>query len=820
MIRAIEAAVPGVEVLRPGTVALRSRGPARYYGGERAAAATLAGIAADHGAPGVRAGVADTPFAAEQAARARPVRPGERVRIVPVGGSSDFLADLPLGVLGDPDLAMVLGRLGIATLGEFATLGDEQVRDRFGVAGAFLHRLAGGRDPREVASRAVPPELRVEASFEPPLDRADQVAFAFRRSADDFAARLRSAGLVATTIRVGIVDERDLLLERTWVHPRWFDAADVVDRVRWQLAGGVDPSGLEAPVVQVVLEPVAVDDAANHERGLWGTGPDERVHHALARVQGLVGHDGVVTPRIGGGRTLAERVVLVPWGDAPAGGERALATVRDRPWPGRLPGPPPATVLERPRPVDVVTADGGTVDVDDRGALTGAPERFRADGERGGGFASVTAWAGPWPLVVRWWESGGRRLHRLQLVDEGGRRGTWCSPTTAGGPRRSRRDGRYLMGYSNPPIPWSQFERALSDKRPDAAHAGDGGDSPAWSRKRSRYVPPPPPSDDGDPVVPYAELHAHSTFSFLDGASGPEHLVEEAARLHLHGLALTDHDGFYGAARMAEVAEAYPTVSTVYGTELSLGLTGPQNGVPDPEGTHLLLLADGQDGYHRLAGAVTRAHLAAGAEKGRPRYDLDDLAAQADGHWRVLTGCRKGTVRQALERGGESAADEALRALLDRFGTAGVVVELTDHGDPLDTPGTTSWPGSQRGTPCGSSRPGTCTTPPPTSSPWPPPSPRCVHGAASTRSTGGCRLPRPRTCAPAPRWPGASPGTRERSRRASSWRTNSASDCGRRSPGCPTSRSPRGTPRCRGSGSSPGAGPAGSTRAARTASTP
>ncbi|MGG7305621.1 DNA polymerase Y family protein [Curtobacterium sp. AB451] len=421
VIRAVEAAVPGVEVLRPGTLALRSRGPARYYGGERAAAATLAGIAADHGAPGVRAGVADTPFAAEQAARARPARPGERVRIVPVDGSAPFLAGLPLGVLGDADLAMLLGRLGIQTLGEFAALADEQVRDRFGLAGAFLHRLAGGRDPREVAARAVPPELRVEASFEPPLDRADQIAFAFRRSADDFAARLRAAGLVATTIRVGIVDERDILLERTWVHPRWFDAADVVDRVRWQLAGGVDPTGLEAPVVQVVLEPVAVDDMANHERGLWGTGPDERVHHGLARVQGLVGHDGVVTPRIGGGRTLAERVVLVPWGDAPVGGERALATVRDRPWPGKLPGPPPATVLDRPRPVDVVTGDGGTVDVDDRGVLTGVPERFRAEGERGGRFDAVTAWAGPWPLVVRWWEAGGRRLHRLQLVDADGR---------------------------------------------------------------------------------------------------------------------------------------------------------------------------------------------------------------------------------------------------------------------------------------------------------------------------------------------------------------------------------------------------------------
>ncbi|WP_336697839.1 error-prone DNA polymerase [Curtobacterium sp. USHLN213] len=244
------------------------------------------------------------------------------------------------------------------------------------------------------------------------------------------------------------------------------------------------------------------------------------------------------------------------------------------------------------------------------------------------------------------------------------------------------------MGYSNPPIPWSQFERALSDKRsPGSTHDGDGGDSPAWSRKREPYAPTTPPvaDDTNVPVVPYAELHAHSTFSFLDGASGPEQLFEEAARLHLHGLALTDHDGFYGAARMAEVAEAYPTVATVYGTELSLGLTEPQNGVPDPEGTHLLLLADGQDGYHRLAGAVTRAHLAAGAEKGRPRYDLDDLAARSDGHWRVLTGCRKGAVRQALERGGESAAEDALRALLDRFGTAGVVVELTDHGDPMDT---------------------------------------------------------------------------------------------------------------------------------------
>ena len=99
--------------------------------------------------------------------------------------------------------------------------------------------------------------------------------------------------------------------------------------------------------------------------------------------------------------------------------------------------------------------------------------------------------------------------------------------------------------------------------------------------------------------------------------------MEEAVRLGLHALAITDHDGFYGAPMLAEAAAAYD-LPTVYGAELSLGLTGPQNGVPDPEGSHLLVLARGVEGYHRLAAAMTEAHLR-GDEKGRPVYDLDEL---------------------------------------------------------------------------------------------------------------------------------------------------------------------------------------------------
>jgi len=247
------------------------------------------------------------------------------------------------------------------------------------------------------------------------------------------------------------------------------------------------------------------------------------------------------------------------------------------------------------------------------------------------------------------------------------------------------------MGYSNPPISWSEFERKLSDgRRPGGAPVGaDGGDSPAWSTKRMPYVPPvAPAAAAAQDVVPYAELHAHSNFSFLDGASSPEALLEESTRLGLHALALTDHDGLYGIVRLAEAAENFD-IKTVFGAELSLGLTKPQNGMAEPEGSHLVVLARGETGYHRLAGALTSSQLA-GMEKGRPLYDLNELSDRAAGQWNVLTGCRKGNVRQALTSGSpadvaERAAEREVDRLVDLFGRDNVLVELVDGGNPLDS---------------------------------------------------------------------------------------------------------------------------------------
>ena len=241
------------------------------------------------------------------------------------------------------------------------------------------------------------------------------------------------------------------------------------------------------------------------------------------------------------------------------------------------------------------------------------------------------------------------------------------------------------MAYNNPPIPWSELERRLSGRRLDAPHTGDGGDSPAWSRKRAPYVAPlPPPLPEPTTThTPYAELHCHSYFSFLDGASSPEDLVEEAARLGLAALAITDHDGFYGVVRFAGAAAAVG-MRTVYGAELSIGLRVPRAGVPDPEGHHLVVIARGLEGYARLSRTISCA-LMAGGEKNKPVYDVSALAETSGEHWLVLTGCRKGAVAQAVAAGDRAAAARELADLVQAFGRDNVAVELWDHGDPRDS---------------------------------------------------------------------------------------------------------------------------------------
>jgi error-prone DNA polymerase len=272
------------------------------------------------------------------------------------------------------------------------------------------------------------------------------------------------------------------------------------------------------------------------------------------------------------------------------------------------------------------------------------------------------------------------------------------------------------MGFNNPGVPWSEMARRLSDHWDDVdpmatrarrtKHPGDGGDSPAWSHHRDAYEAPAELAAElerrrgdsadhrspTDATVPYAELHCHSSFSFLDGASHPEALAEEAARLGLEALAITDHHGFYGVVRFAEAARSLQ-LPTVFGAELTLNATETRSGPADPDGRHLLVLARDAVGYARLAALLSEAQMA--GEKGRPAMSFAAVAeaasGRARGHWAVLTGCRKGTVPAAFGGAalggadGARAAERELRALVAAFGAEHTFVELWDHGDPLDS---------------------------------------------------------------------------------------------------------------------------------------
>ncbi|MEA9983704.1 MULTISPECIES: DNA polymerase Y family protein [Subtercola] len=505
VMNAIEELMPGVQMLRPGTCALDARGPSRYYGGENQVAQVLlntlaslevtrlgedgeAGAAASGetaanggvavttdggtaavGAFAARIAIADGRFAAERAVR----MPGRQsIRIVAPSTSPQFLAPQPIELIGDQALATLLRRLGLTTLGAFAALDFRDVRARFGETGVYAHSLASGGDLRRVTPR-LPPQLRdIEVSFEPPLELVDQITFAFRTAAERFVDELTRSLLVCTSIRVELHTDNGLMHERGWGHPRWFSANDVLDRIRWQVQGrmGTGNGALKSPITKVRVLPEGLDTIGNYETGLWGSTPDDRVHHGLSRVQSLLGHGGVVTAVIGGGRGVAERQILTPWGD-PVEGTAAASRVRRgaagsraadgaatvaggsrttagretfKPWPGSVPLPAPSSVFERPSRVTVLGVSGEAVEVDERGALTGVPSRFApgAGGADGAGRAgntsagtapstvgmtrapvpqAITAWAGPWPVHERWWDQEqARSFHRFQVVDADG----------------------------------------------------------------------------------------------------------------------------------------------------------------------------------------------------------------------------------------------------------------------------------------------------------------------------------------------------------------------------------------------------------------
>jgi protein ImuB len=420
----VEELCPRVEVLWPGACALGARGPARYFGGEEALAGKII-EAVTGGGFACQAGIADGLFAAQLAAHAT-----APVTMVPPGQAREFLAPYPVGVLDSAEMAELLPRLdsegmtellprlGIVTLGDLARLPASQAVNRFGVAGGIAHRLARGLDPRPLVARPPSADLSVSAEFDPPAELAEPVVFAAKALAERMHAGLAARGLACVRVQVQVISEDGQEHARLWRHDGLLSALAVAERVRWQLAGwrpdGPRDEAHPGGIVLLRLTPDQIVRAHGRQLGLWGDAVvSDRVARAALRVQAMLGHGAVTRPAAAGGRGPAEEATLVPFGDA-SDPERPP----DRPWPGRIPVPVPATVCQDPLPARVTDATGAPVTVTGRALLSAPPARMSAGT---GPWLAITAWAGPWPVAERWWRpQAARRRARFQLVTEDG----------------------------------------------------------------------------------------------------------------------------------------------------------------------------------------------------------------------------------------------------------------------------------------------------------------------------------------------------------------------------------------------------------------
>jgi protein ImuB len=421
-----------VAVDEPGCAALAVRGPARYFGGEEALVASVGaalaalgrrlGTGAERGidkgrepliGPWWRIGIADGRFAATLAASC--------AVIVAAKTNTAFLASFGVECLGRPELGDLLNRLGVSTLGAFAALEDAEVLARFGHDGARAQCLARGLDGGLVGLRAPLGSRAVETVLETPASAVEAAAFCVRELAERLAGNLSAAGLACTLVEIEVELSGGERLVRRWVNDTALHPALVAERLRLQMeawiaqargdAGETDDGG---GVVRLRLDPIEVTPDVGRQLELWGRrGDPERAARALARVQSLLGAEGVLFPLLVGGRGSKEQVAYVPAGDPSPTADRSA-----NPWPGRLPAPNPTVVWSEPVAAELFDRRGGRVGVDGRGQPTAEPARL-AVGNRPP--VPLAGWAGPWPIDERWWDRRARRRRaRFQVVTASG----------------------------------------------------------------------------------------------------------------------------------------------------------------------------------------------------------------------------------------------------------------------------------------------------------------------------------------------------------------------------------------------------------------
>lgn len=387
-----------IEVLRPGLVVVDAAAAARFHGSEDKAVEMLLD-AATRVHLDVQVGVADEIATAVLAAR--------HSRIVT--DSRAFLSALPVHSLEavgcEGEVLDALSVLGVRTLGELAALPATAVATRFGSAGAMCHRIARGEPDRRVAPDPETEPLAVSMTPEEPIERVDAAAFAGRTLAAQLHAKMQAAGLICLRLQI-TAELEEGVVERVWRTREPLGESATADRVRWQLDGWLS-SGNSGRILSLTL--TALDTAAPEVGELWRDGTStEAARKVVERVQSTLGIDKVLQPRLGGGRGVAERIELVPFGEH-RDPEPAAS------WPGRIPSPLPARLGGGPRHpaarIRLIDATATEVYVTAEALLSSSPYALGWGRDR----YRVVAWAGPWPVDMGWWK-GQPRVARLQVV--------------------------------------------------------------------------------------------------------------------------------------------------------------------------------------------------------------------------------------------------------------------------------------------------------------------------------------------------------------------------------------------------------------------
>jgi protein ImuB len=440
---AVNELTPRLEVVEPGWLCVEALGPSRYFGGDERLGERLVAVIGDAvgggDLAGLGIGVADGRFASAVAARLAVDAPA-RTMVIRPGSSAAFLASQPVAWLQetgevDADLVSLFARLGLSTLGSIAELTGADVADRFGPSGALAHRLASGDDDRPSQATEPVQHRHAERAFDEPVEQLQPLVFVGKQLADQLTAELTLSGLVCTRLVVTAESDHGERSERVWFRGRGLSAEAMVERIRWQLAGVravpgdhgwmAKPGALSAGIVLLRLDADEMRHDGGDQLRLWGgvSAADERAVRTIARLTGLAGEESVRVPAWRGGRLPGDRYRWVPATTTDLTDPDDTAsrlrpdTTKIGPWPGALPAPSPAVVIDADGDgVAAVVADehGRPVVVGGRGELSAQPATLTIDS---GPPQPIIRWAGPWPLDERWWDTPRhRRVARFQLV--------------------------------------------------------------------------------------------------------------------------------------------------------------------------------------------------------------------------------------------------------------------------------------------------------------------------------------------------------------------------------------------------------------------